>query len=41
VNTVPDFAKQAEEGAKQRGALLLHLSRRGQIFFRAIEFKGQ
>ena len=41
VNTVQDFVKQAEAGAKQRGALLLHLSRRGQIFFRAIELKGQ
>jgi serine protease Do len=41
VNTVPDFVRQAEDGAKQRGALLLHLSRRGQIFFRAIELKGQ
>ncbi|MDR2161530.1 MAG: DegQ family serine endoprotease [Desulfovibrio sp.] len=41
VNTPAEFAKQAEAGAKQRGALLLHISRRGQIFFKAIELKDK
>jgi serine protease Do len=40
VNTVPDFLRQVEEGAKQRGALLLHISRRGQISFKAVEIKN-
>ncbi|MDR2075380.1 MAG: DegQ family serine endoprotease [Desulfovibrio sp.] len=39
VNTVADFRKQVDAGAKQRGALLLHISRRGQIFFKAITVK--
>jgi serine protease Do len=40
VNTVADFSRQVDEGSKQRGALLLHISRRGQIFFKAIELKN-
>jgi serine protease Do len=39
VNSVADFTRQVNDGAKQRGALLLHISRRGQIFFKAIEIK--
>jgi serine protease Do len=41
VNTMPDFLRQVDAGAKQRGALLLHISRRGQIFFKAIELKDK
>jgi serine protease Do len=39
VNSVREFSDRVHASAKQRGAVLLHISRKGQIFFRAIELK--
>lgn len=38
VASVEEFASRLESAEKQRGAALLHISRKGQVFFRAIEF---
>jgi hypothetical protein len=37
VNSAAELADKIAATSKQRGAALLHISRQGQIFFRAIE----
>jgi serine protease Do len=40
VNSVREFTERLN-AAKDRGAVLLHISRKGQVFYRAIEMKGK
>ena len=39
VTSVDDLVKKISDAGKKRGAVLLHIARKGQVFFRAIEIK--
>ena len=39
VTSVDDLVKKISDAGKKRGAVLLHIARKGQVFFRAIEIQ--